>query len=93
MYSLTDFSGVHIFLLFLVMTSLYVISCHMVFKFEYFVEFTKSYQPALFQCCRLSGSSFTGRLQKHNDDFIMTLFMILGFEISIFCETGYKLST
>ena len=42
----------------------------MVFKFAYFVEFTKEYQPAKFQFCRLSGSSFTDGSQKHNDDVI-----------------------
>ena len=63
------------------------------FKFAYFVEFTKSYWPEKFQCCRLSGSSFTEGLQEHNDDVIMTSFIILGFEIFIFCEIGYKLST
>ena len=46
----------------------------MVFKFAYFVELTKGYQPAKFQCRRLSGSSFTEGLQKHNDDVIMTSF-------------------
>ena len=42
----------------------------MVFKFAYFVEFTKGYHPAKFQFCRLSGSSFTKGSQKHNDDVI-----------------------
>ena len=42
----------------------------MIFKFAYFVELTKGYQPAKFQCCRLSGSRFTKGLQKHNDDVI-----------------------
>ena len=46
--------------------------CHMVFKFAYSVEFTIGYQPAKFQCCRLSESSFTEGLQKHNDDVIMS---------------------
>ena len=46
----------------------------MVFEFAYFVEFAKGYQPTMFQCCRLSGSSFTEGLQKHNDDVIMTSF-------------------
>ena len=58
----------------------------MVFKFAYFVEFTKGYQPTKFQCRRLSGSGFTEGLQKHNDDVIMTSFFILGFEISIFAQ-------
>ena len=65
----------------------------MVFKFEYFVEFTKGYQPGNFQVSRLSGSSFTEGSQKHNDDDMLTLFHILGFKISIFCKTGYRLST
>ena len=43
----------------------------MVVKFANFVEFTKGYQPAKFQSCRLSVSSFTEGLQKHNDDVIM----------------------
>ena len=61
----------------------------MAFKFAYFMELTKGYQPAKFQFCRLYGSSFTEGLQKHNDDVIMTSFHI--FEISIFCETDYEL--
>ena len=65
----------------------------MIFKFAYFVEFIKGYQPAKFQCCRLPESSFIEGLQKHNDDVIMTSFHILEFEISIFWETAYKLST
>ena len=55
----------------------------MVLKFAYFVELTKGYQPAKFQCYRLFGSSFTEGLQKHNDDVIMTSFHSFGFEISI----------
>ena len=58
----------------------------MVFKFAYFVELTKGYQPAKFQYCKLSRSSFSEGLQKDNDD------IFLGFEISICCETDYKLS-
>ena len=49
-----------------------IISSYVVFKFANFVEFTKGYQPAKFQCCKLLGSSFMERLQKHNDDVIMT---------------------
>ena len=45
----------------------------MVFKFAYFVELTKGYQPAEFQYCKLSGSSFTKRLRNDNDDIFMTL--------------------
>ena len=40
----------------------------MVFKFAYFVDLAKGYQPEKFQCCKLSGSSCTKKLQKHNDD-------------------------
>ena len=65
----------------------------MVLKFAYFVELTKGYQLEKFQCCTLCGSSFREGLQKHNDGVIMTSFHILGFEISIFCGTDYKLST
>ena len=43
----------------------------MVFKFVYFVEFTNGCQPTKFQCFRLSGSSFTKGLHKHNDDVIL----------------------
>ena len=52
----------------------------MVFKFAYFVEFTKGYQPAKFQFCRLSGSSFAEGLQKHNDDVMMTSFHNFGIQ-------------
>ena len=65
----------------------------MVLKFAYFVEFAKGYQPAKFQFYRLSGSSFTEGLQKHNDDVMMTSFYTLEFKISIFGKTVYKLST
>ena len=47
----------------------------MVFKFAYYVELTKGYQPAKFQFFRLSGSSFTEGLQKHNDDVIRRHFI------------------
>ena len=38
------------------------------------------YQPAKFQCCRLSLASFIDRLRKHNDndDVIMTSFYVAG---------------
>ena len=49
----------------------------MVFKFAYFVEFANGYQLAKFQCCKLSGSSFTEGLQKHND-VIVTSFHDFG---------------
>ena len=48
----------------------------MVFKFAYFVDLNKGYQPEKFQCCKLSGSSFTEELQKHNDGVIMTSLQI-----------------
>ena len=60
----------------------------MVFKFAYFVELTKGYQPAKFQCW----VKFYRGIGKHNDDVFMTSFHILGFEMSIFCETGYQLA-
>ena len=66
----------------------------MVFKFAYFVELTKGFQPAKLQCCKLSGSSFTEGLQKHSGDVIMTscdIFRIRNFHI--FCEADNKLST
>ena len=50
----------------------------MVFKFAYFVELRIGYQPAMFNCCRLSGSSVTEGFGKHNDDLIMTLFHNFG---------------
>ena len=52
----------------------------MVFKFANFVELMIGNQSAKFQCCRLSGSSFTEGLGKHNDDISMMSFYI--FEIS-----------
>ena len=68
----------HCFPLFLVMTCYYVvISCHMVFKFAYFVELWIDYQPAKFQRCILSLASFIDR-EKHNDDIIMTPFHVVG---------------
>ena len=66
-YNLIDLSNVRI-------------SCRKVFKFAYFVEFINGYQPARFQCCRLSVSSFTEGLQKQNNDIIMTLFHNFGIE-------------
>ena len=65
------------------MTSYDVISSHMVFKFAYMVDLTKGYQPEKFQCCKLSGSSFTEELQKY---------IFLALEIFIFCESIYTLS-
>ena len=50
----------------------------MVFKFAYFMDLTKGYQPEKFQCCKFSGSSFTEELQKYNDDVIMTSLHIFG---------------
>ena len=81
MYCFTDFSDVRTFPLYLVMTSLGPHSLSHQLQFAYFVEFTKGYQPAKFQCCRLSGSSFTEGLEKHNDDVIMTSFHDFGIQI------------
>ena len=50
----------------------------MVSKFTYFVELTKGYQLAKFQCFRILGSSFTEGLGMHNEDVIMTSFHIFG---------------
>ena len=50
----------------------------MVFKFTYYVKLNIGYQPEKFQNCRLSGSSVTKGLGKHNDDVIMTSFHIVG---------------
>ena len=52
----------------------------MVFKFAYFVELTKGYQPTKFQCSKLYGSAFTEGLEKHNDDIIMMSFHIFGIQ-------------
>ena len=54
------------------------------------MDLTKGYQPEKFQ---LSGSSFTEELQKYSDDVIINHFIFLGFEIFIFCESTYKLSS
>ena len=61
----------------------------MVFKFAYVVDFTKGYQPAKFQCCRLSGSSFTEGLQKHNDDVIL-YFWDSKFPYSVKLDISYQ---
>ena len=52
----------------------------MVFKFAYFVEFTKFYQPAKIQFYRLSGSRLSEGIQIHNDDVIMTSFHTFGIQ-------------
>ena len=64
----------------------------MAFRFAYLLELTKGYLSEKFQCCKLSGSSFTEELQKYNDDVIMTSLHILKFEMVIFFESTYKLS-
>ena len=60
----------------------------MVFKFAYFVEFTKGYQPAKFQCCRLHGFSFTEGLQKYND--VISYFWDLKFLYSVELIISYQ---
>ena len=65
----------------------------MVFKFAYFMELAKDYKPAKFQCYTLSESSFTQGLQNTMMTSLRRHFMLLEFEVSIFCETDYKLST
>ena len=57
------------------------------------MELAKGYQPAKLQCCKFSRPDFTEGIQKHKDDIIMMSFHILGFEISKFCQTDYKLLT
>ena len=67
-------------------------SYHMVFKFTYFMKFTKDYQR-LFQCCGLLGASFTGGLGKHTDDVIMTSLFIFGIRHFLYfvkLVTGYQ---
>ena len=64
----------------------------MVFKFAYFVELWIDYQPAKFQCCRLSLASFIDRLRKHDETSLLSHFILLGFENLEFYETEYKLS-
>ena len=67
------------------------------FLLSLFADFLKlkiGCKPANFQCCRLSGSSFTQKLEKHNYGVIMMSFRIVGTQICIiciFCETeGYQ---
>ena len=50
----------------------------MVFKLAYFVELWIDYQPAKFQCCRLSFGTFYRQIEKNNDDIIMTSFHVVG---------------
>ena len=59
-----------------IMTS-FLVTCFS--NLHIFVEFTKGYHPAKFQCCRFSGVKFYKGITKHNDDVIMTSFHILGF--------------
>ena len=73
MYNLTGFSDIRTFPLFLAMTSLWRHFLSHGFQISIsVVELTKDYQPAKFQWCKLSGSSFTEGLQKRNEDVIMT---------------------
>ena len=43
----------------------------MIFKFAYFVDLTKGYEPEKFQCYKFSGSGVTEELQDHSVDIIM----------------------
>ena len=43
-----------------------------------FFELRIDYQPAKFQCGRLSLASSMERLRKHDDDVIMTSFRVVG---------------
>ena len=52
-----------------------------------------THQLAKFQFCRLCLASFIDRFRKHNDDVIMSSFMLLlAFEDLRFSETLYRLS-
>ena len=64
-----------------------VISCHMVFKFAYFVELTKAISLQSFNAADCLSQVL---LRDYKSTMMTSLF--LGFEISIFCETDYKLS-
>ena len=63
----------------------------MVFKFVYFVEPWIDYQPAKFQCCRLSLASFINRLRKHNDDVIISFRWDLKISNFVKLNIGYQL--
>ena len=53
-----------------------------------------NYQLAKFQFfCRLSLANFIDRFIKHNDDVIMTSFILVGFQNLKFFETLYRLSS
>ena len=71
-YNLTGFSDVRIF--FIVFGNDIIVTSFPVTRFSnlHILWNLPGYQPAKFQLCRLSGSSFTEGLQKHNDDVIMT---------------------
>ena len=77
-YILFGSAKVCIFPLFSIVFGNDIISGHMVFNFAYFVELRIDYQPAKFQCCRLSLARFIDRLRKNNDDVIMTSFDVVG---------------
>ena len=59
----------------------------MVLKFAYFVEFTIGLQSFSAEDClgQVLERNYKTQLWHH--------FIILGFEVSIICETGYNLST
>ena len=79
-YNLTGFSDIRIFHCFcndIIMMSFLVTWFS---NLHNFAELTKGYQPAKFQLCKLSGSSFTEGLQKHNHDVIMTSFHNFGIQ-------------
>ena len=65
----------------------------MVYKIEYYVELMIDYQPAKFQCCRLSVACFIDRLRKDNDNVIVASFYtLLGFENLKFYDAEYRQS-
>ena len=59
------------------MSTLFAISCHMIFKIAYFGDLSTDYQPEKYQYCRLSVVSFIDGLRKQNDDVIMTSFYVV----------------
>ena len=89
-YNFTDFSEVRIFPLFLVMTSLWRHFSSHGFKFPSFLwKLPKAISLQSFS----SVDCFSQFLKKDFKDTVWRHFIILGFEISIFCGTSYRLSS
>ena len=75
-YNFTGFSEVSIFPLYVVMASLRGHFLSHGFQICIFCGTYNRLTTCEVQCCRLSGSSFTEGIEKHNDDVIMTSFHI-----------------